>query len=479
VTKAEARTRLSLLEQIRFTARLRLLSDLHTGTGGSERLKNLRDLVPSPDDDADDGPLVALIFRDNKRAPAIPATALKGALRKAVRQTFDEHVIGYLFGEIKDTEWQRDDRGAEEAVDAGGMGCVWLRMARLAEAPAHPGTRPYWDEDASSMITTHVAIDRKTGTADDKKLFYVERVPAGACFELRGVFLGNLEEAEKALALAFAPLARAEGLGIGADERFGAGRLRLEGALQCTRWWFDPGTGEIRVEEVSPISILSVDGVRGSTGCTLELYCRGPYLTVDPARQSRNSNLIPTLKRDDDTPDLPATSLMGALRERAAWLAALDPLAAEEQDAPDDRFRKTRTWSSPGELTRVERLFGVAGWRGLVRVVAIESLDGARLSTLTSVCLDRFSGAPLDSALFDCEAFIGARFQVTLSLDERSSDDRVWPSEADRALFDALIDEVRDDGLLLGHATGRGFGWFNVKEIVDTAGGGQKASAGT
>lgn len=465
IIDGKLRTRLSMLEQVHFTGRLVLMSDLHIGTGETAPLSTLRPNRPCREGDAD--PEVTLMFRDDQSRPAIPATALKGVLRKAVLDISGEDAVRSLFGEVKATEWRRGPAG-EEAVDAGGMGCVWLRMARLSAAPtdAHAKARPFFNCGAVSIITTHVAIDRRTGTADDKKLFYVERVPEGAVFKLRGVFLGSEQEAAEALPVALAPLARSEGLGLGADERFAAGRLRLEGNLDCTRWWFDTDNGEVRFGPSAPIAVPAPASPPQSGALILDLHCRGPYLSVDAAQVQGGANRIPTLKRNQDQPDLPATSLIGALRERAAWLAALDPLDDAERDQPDERFRKTKSWDSTAKLTRTERLFGVAGWKGLVRVVSIEALDGAREASLTSVVLDRFSGAPLDSALFECEAFVGARFRVSLTLDRRTADGHDWPSEDDRTLYDALIAEVCTDGLLLGHATGRGFGWFDdIKEV--------------
>jgi CRISPR/Cas system CSM-associated protein Csm3 (group 7 of RAMP superfamily) len=191
----------------------------------------------------------------------------------------------------------------------------------------------------------------------------------------------------------------------------------------------------------------------------LTLFCRGPHLTIDPAK-TRNDNVIKAARRNDAAPLLPASSLIGVLRTRAAWLAATDTTA--DGDDPD---RILVTGQDPRTLTRTQRLFGVAGWRGLMEVVKLDAENDSRVETLPSVVIDRFSGGTLDSALYMVEAFAGVRFMVTLRIIRRRFDkDTMWPGKEDLDLFDALIANLEQEGLMLGHAVNRGFGWFRIEK---------------
>jgi hypothetical protein len=76
---------------------------------------------------------------------------------------------------------------------------------------------------------------------------------------------------------------------------------------------------------------------------------------------------------------------------------------------------------------------------------------------ITSEALDQFSMAPLDGALFTTRAFVGCEFSVHLGLDRRRT-----VTAADETFFRELVDDATDNGLMLGHGTNKGFGWFAV-----------------
>jgi hypothetical protein len=81
----------------------------------------------------------------------------------------------------------------------------------------------------------------------------------------------------------------------------------------------------------------------------------------------------------------------------------------------------------------------------------------ARARSFTSVALDRFSGAPIDQALFATRAFVGTRLAIVLRLDAREE-------AASEAFVERLIQDLKDDPLDLGHGSAKGFGWFGVEE---------------
>jgi len=86
---------------------------------------------------------------------------------------------------------------------------------------------PYFDEKAGTWIATHVAISRQTGTAEAKKLYNEEMLPAGTVFRISGTWFGSLDDTKSGLADILAPLASEEGLNIGSGSKLGLGALRF------------------------------------------------------------------------------------------------------------------------------------------------------------------------------------------------------------------------------------------------------------
>jgi hypothetical protein len=89
---------------------------------------------------------------------------------------------------------------------------------------------------------------------------------------------------------------------------------------------------------------------------------------------------------------------------------------------------------------------------------------------LTSVSIDRITGASREKFLYSTRAFTAARFDVILAVERLNED-----NESDQAaleVFDSLIDYLTakdSDGLEIGHGTTTGFGWFDVKRMEEAA----------
>jgi hypothetical protein len=81
---------------------------------------------------------------------------------------------------------------------------------------------------------------------------------------------------------------------------------------------------------------------------------------------------------------------------------------------------------------------------------------------ITSVKLDHFSGAPIDKALFTTRAVTGAQLSLNLALRDRGG--HGTPGEKDKKLFKELVKDIEDNGLMLGHGTSKGFGWFECQK---------------
>ena len=258
--------------------------------------------------------------------------------------------------------------------------------------------------------------------------------------------------------------------------------MRKRRRLEKTGIW---DKGKAQAEDWLP-EITAAGQAATGTLVRLSLTCDGPYLSRDPWKtgQDRSERNVIQLARTGNAPELLPTSIAGALRQRAAWLWWQDNPNAEVADDRDTplrtRWLQERRKGGPnapeterhmvGGLRPVERLFGVPGWRGLVRVRAVEHLGAEGEIELASVALDRFSMAPVQGALFSIRASLKPRFAVTLEVEERvlEIEERLsFPNDGDKDLLNRLWTDLTTEGerLLLGFGTSKGFGWFAVEKL--------------
>lgn len=433
---------------VRFSAVLEVKTDLHIGDGGEvER-------------DSEAGRM-ATVVRDVHDNPVIPGTALKGVLRAAVTAQHGAAEADRLFGAIKTT--------AGSSASPGHAGRITLYAARQCEA-AKPSDLPKSGKEGTAMAT-HVAIGRKRGVAEAQKLFNREIVPAGATFRLEGMARG-VDGAEDDLKKALAPLRACALLGRGTGK--GNGRMRLkEGEVRIVTRRLDVSDSEPKVvESPGKLEIAEAGTPEPARQVCFKLHCPGPFLSHDPDRNDRvkdQANVLFALRRACDRPVLWRESLYGVLRERCAWLAATDNAGDGCRDG-EERFTPLPADKSASTLGRTGRLFGVPGWRGLVRIGAFDLSGGTRLRNgdmdrnggMAGISIDRFSGAVLDTGPFFADAWIGLTLKFSLILETRGG----YPSKEDSKLFDVLVQHIRSDGLLLGHGVNRGFGWFDDKDRI-------------
>lgn len=412
---------------VELTGSLSVLSPLHLGNGQ----RGEREGLTVRTEQGEDKPvLLSEIQRDGRGFPYLPGTSLKGALRaRLTSETVDR-----LFGRL-------DDKNREGGV----MGRLWIYGA------IHQSTGPAAGPE-HSVVAARTRIDRASGTADDHKLFHAEMVPPGTIFAFHARWLTNATgealDAELAqVATALAPLTDADGVALGRGGRQGQGRVHLtEVTATLVPWDGEPEAIAL------PIVAWTPPGERRR----LRLTGDGPYMILDSARRpaktdgaAEDANVLHPLLDGAGHPALPGSTLLGALRARAAWL----------DGGADDR---DRVYAPQEALTATEQLFGVTGWRGLLGVDSIRVVDPGVKQIFTSVKLDRFSAAPIDGGLFAVEAFVDPVFEATLSLTPRG--DGTIPQDA-RDLFDRLLQDVQDMGLTLGHGAARGFGWFGVEDL--------------
>ncbi len=434
---------------------------MHVGTGERANLIGFAAMADDPDP-----PQYATLVRDVDCKPYLPGTTLKGLLRRVAEsevaeQRLDADVLTSLFGAIA------PDGTSEGTV----VGALSVRGASHTSGGDSAGM-PYAGRVADgAFIAARTRIDRHAGTAADNKLFFQEMVAPGARYRLSLILEGRATRGKPAwlpgLLKVLHALTDRDGWAIGKGQADGQGRIRLDPDSVSVATISVGTTGEL-ISDVVRHHFDATIGARAAavTEARFVLDCPGPFLVVDsshvPARDAEGDPVGPQVKAQEaaGAPMLSGSSVTGVLRARAAWLEALrhgGAMAAAEIDDPDKTFLAGMT------LTAVERLFGISGFRGLLEVMEL-SVSKASKIDLTSVRLDRFSGAPIDNALFTTSAFVGTRLTLRLGLRGRGG---TAPYPAERELFERLIADLRGNGMVLGHGGNVGFGWFSVTESGD------------
>ncbi len=460
---------------------LTVLTPLHLGTGEVASYDSV--LHDDPVSGKPVSTTVATVMRDADGLPVIPGASVKGVLRALI----EGHAgVNALFGA---------PTGADELFQ-GRLTAHALRYASNDPATLAQGL-PFADRkmpdgktlaERGLFIAARTAIDPGSGTAEEGKLFHQEMVAPGARFALRLVLRlepdGSGGNAEDCLMAALKALTRADGVAFGKGQSLGQGRLRLDLAtLEAERLRLVPSTGVLR-DDAPDGTKAAVKEAIGQAGApsdrlharyALRLACDGPFLIDDTSVKPPKKSELPRLnaQQQGNRPLLSGSTLVGALRARAGWLAKLR--WNDERKRRDERGHilaksdeaarladPERVVTDPGTLSPTERLFGVTGWRGLVRVANITCTSCAGLEDITSVKLDRFSMAPIDGALFTTRAAIDPVFDVVLEVEQRGG----FPDEDDRQLLAGLLKDLREEGLMLGNGTSRGYGWFGV-ELVE------------
>jgi CRISPR/Cas system CSM-associated protein Csm3 (group 7 of RAMP superfamily) len=449
------------LDRIELSLVLRVETALTVGTGAS-----------TPKEGGEEGSVLAIHLAANG-APCIPAATLKGALRARCE---DLALKAAAFGKVD----HADTRGTE--------GCLRLFAAI---PPADVKTK------AETFDRPATAIDRQTGAAEAGKLFTQRAVKQGCTLVAEAIWHADYGCAAIGVAEDLATLARLlaplrDGLALGRGGRLGYGRVTLVPASSTARLWHcHPETGYgAAPKDISTDFREILAGVASAKDADpplrrqhLTLTATTPFLIVDPsggketAEEGETTVNVEALV-EGETPVLWPSSLLGALRARAAWIAEIDRLRGghggfvpESRDVghpADDRFLDKvpfprRVVSKPEDLAKlssVERLFGVPGWKGMLEIRALDCTEAGKVREITAVSIDRLTGGAKDGALFTFAARQGCVFTCELRLAPGA---RQAPEACDLTLFDRLFEDLREHGLMLGHAAARGFGWFDVK----------------
>lgn len=429
---------MTTLHRVDYTGTLTLLTPLHLGSG-EERIEDLP---------GDDGACrrIALILRDHEKKPHIPATSLKGVLR---RLEPNDKLRNLLFG-----QHEGDDPR---------MGALLVRGARLMQGGRAIGAAA--GDRHGVYLSTRTAIDAGRGVVLPNHLFTQELLGPGATFALRlrlecCAEKPDFKRLDDALQAILSKLMSQDGVGLGADGADGGGRLKLEGNVTRRRFTTSKPTGRFRLDPGAQTTIAWSPAAPPSADHRLVLTCRDPYLSVDdtyrsPAGQADEDKVHLMALRDGGVPWISASALSGALRARMNWLLQLDALRQKHSVDPDgmvERLFGSDLINSKADSGSRKRRKGVVS----LRVHPAKREQDCRFS---SIRIDRFSGGVIENALYTTDADTGTVFEAELTLDARGT-------EQDRAALDRLVADLCENGLMLGHGSSRGFGWFTVAKAA-------------
>ncbi len=459
------------------TGTLTVLSPLHVGDGHAREIRGVGGRVVSNET----LPMVATIARDAMAdadgigRPYLPPTAIKGLLRRLAEGMpgTSSALVDDLFGTIKDVPDERDKDAPQ--IQRGSKGAIEARGAFVTGNAPSINDAPYRQDDTTKaalgpwvFVAARTAIDPRSGTADDGRLYFQEMVAPGTQFQLRLALETRGPKAAITCAARAADLVKvvhglcaSDGVAIGKGQADGNGRVRL-----------DPMTVDVTIRDIGRNGEFTTRPARAQVWTqppaagaiahgveTIRLVCEGPFLVVDSSfrspprvRGAANADRVQVqgqmlAKR----PLLLGSSVSGALRARAEWLFALNAYRAGHAANPHLEDRGADAVRTP-----VEELFGTTGFRGLLEICGMD-LTGGTPFTPTSVKIDRFSGGTVFGQLFSTETTVGAVLVLQLRLDPRRS--HVISKEAE-VLFVSLLESVRRKGLEIGHGSNKGFGWF-------------------
>lgn len=437
-------------ERVEISARLKVISDLRIGAANEEaEEKNGETRHYSP------------VLRGVNGLPVLPASSLKGVLRAVLPEDIRDEAFGCI-----------TDHGSGR----GQIGRLWLEQSFLISASQDDLSGLSQDQDDTGCFRKMgVALDPDRGTASDNKLFTREFVAKGAEFGFHAVWFGGItdEAWQQVLANLVA------GISIGGGTTSGAGRIILdlahlsltehaldeEGWLEATKCTKDK-TREI----VRSINERADSRAPTRGGYRLTLTCEGPYISMLGPREDGNRKYVAPLERDGK-PLLWPESLKGALRSRARWLAEIQRLNADAGQIPRDAAlpmddpglehvlegqKKLSGLADRNRLSCVERLFGVTGLRGRLQVHDVACQHSGGTHDITGVNIDRITGGGRDQLLFRYRVFWNVRFTASLTIPDAASED-------EHALLETLLEDLRQNGLSLGHGAAKGFGWFEVQ----------------
>jgi len=422
----------------------------------------------------------SICVTDANGLPTIPGSSLAGVLRSAITAR-DPELARSIFGFVEGARGQasRLEVSWAQVHDADN------RVVPLRRSGGDDKTDEVLELLRVGVTRDHVRIN-PDGVVDGRGKFDETLVPVGARFTFELQLVDGSEVEEQAIV----DVLRSKALRLGGRTRMGHGRMKLE-ALRGRRFALAKNPKDLEAWLALPVALdqkVDLPEWSGRSGAAVAIGQLSFTLQLEPedfwlvgggeplarfARGGRTADIVPVTERvirwqsgkavvDDDESRLqvvmPATAVKGALRHRAGYLARCARLSSPDTGDVDGL---------------IDELFGmIKDDESVARPGAVFFSD-ARLEfekagdgALDHVCIDRFTGGPMNGMLFS-EA---PRFRTKQKLVIDVVVDRRRVSAAAWRLLKEAIDDLRLGRLALGGGSNRGHGYFRGQVAVDGGG---------
>jgi CRISPR/Cas system CSM-associated protein Csm3 (group 7 of RAMP superfamily) len=375
---------------------LKTLTPLRIGDGDSIRAKDRLATTHLKEDTE-----VNTVATDRNDKPYIPASAIKGNLRAWAEKNssglFRKEEIEIIFGS---TELRDENAKA---------GKVQFSNAYIEIGQTLSGCEdlPDWSSERLTAVAVGIAVNRKTRTASDKKLFHQEYVPAGIkCkFEICGndyaeETLKGDELLRKLLTLlkGFANGVRIGAETTEADKSWGEMKWTLSAIKRSNQasvmQWLEDKNAELLQtlpnwrDLQKEIDDTTITPPPQPTKLSLVLECSDDFLVNDPSKaktpkeieandpHNKKPNHSP-LRNQDGKPMLPKSSIKGAIRSQAEKILRT---IAVSKNMPENLIKKTiacypddiknacppiKDIKDKNSLCLACQIFGASGWKSI------------------------------------------------------------------------------------------------------------------
>jgi CRISPR/Cas system CSM-associated protein Csm3 (group 7 of RAMP superfamily) len=421
---------------------------------------------------------VSSVCTDVQGQAFIPASTIKGVLVAWLRgHQITGAEVNKVFGETSGDEPIQG--GKAEFHDAR----LTVKPALGANSfqdpdPLHDPKkiRRHWSASRGTCVEARVAIDPRTKTADDQKLYHLEYVPEGSEFEIV-VNLPMASEAELLLLLrALAAFSlEPHGARIGAEQANGWGKVqwgltRVEkiDAADIAAWIQGTDLSKLpfaaHPEQVDALAARALARYPGGTRVDrleidIVLRFQGALLVNDPTQERKGDSPIghaTLLRQDGIRYYLPGSSVRGAFRGQAARIWRT--IAQDKNVGVAPGMTEVKDIRALSGLLPFLQLFGAPGWRTPLAISDFEISD-VRPHLQEFVAIDRFTGGSSDKKKFSARGLYKPVASGKLSIDltrlcKACTADWTW---AMMLLLFTLRDLVEGD-INFGFGAGKGYG---------------------
>ncbi|SDH79629.1 RAMP superfamily CRISPR-associated protein [Roseospirillum parvum] len=473
---------------------------LHLGTGGVESWKELKGREKGEEAKP---PKVKAVVVDATGRPCLTPSGLKGAMQAWARA----HLPDCLWGaEDEKAPLKARDTLFGAAADPNGE-AVGSRLEFLGgrlefhyapmEEPTDRAKSPVKlrNTHRNSQVDTGVRIDRASGAALDRHLFFKEVVDPGATFKVTLDLDVPPDAKDGGRDLVTLALALLEGFNPGTGDEVprlalgamtGRGHGRFTWARSALKRLSDDdlaewiGQGAPRTWEAALVDVPEGEATaihNKATGwrqqaqvhpeliCQLRLQFDHHFLLSEPSRVisdkeankaqggERTASLMPRVDHAGK-PVLPASSIKGVLRARAERILATLTDDEEPFGHRPGRGKQTADTNIRAQGLPSQRLFGAASWRASLGIDPF-TLEGEAVTAHQElVAIDRFTGGASGSSKFDIEAFDRPTFTGCLRLDL----DPKRTSLEDVGLLVLVLRDLAEGDLTFGYGSTKGYG---------------------